>query len=280
MIKAILIPTDFSEISGYARDLAIKVAQKTNAALHLLHVIQLPSHILKTKNGELLDDGEMDVSEFIKRREEAIKRFETWVSDQQLEVIPIVRFGHVNDETVKYSELEAIDLIVMATHGASGMKELISGSHGEYVAMHSSVPVLTLKCERSEIAFKSMMLASSFLEDDIPHCERLLELQKVFDAELHLVRINTASRFLSDDEARKHMKAFAEKHSIKKVVFKIHNADDLEEGVIQYAAANDIELIAIGSMQRGGLSKIINGCVSADLVNHVYKPLLTFKLKD
>lgn len=279
-MKKILIPVDFSEISGYARDVAVKVALKFGAELHLLNVIVLPSHILKTYDGDLLDDGEMDVSSFKSQRESALKRLNSWVNNPNIHVKSVVRFGHINEETVKYSEAESIDLIVMATHGATGMKELISGSHAEYVAMHTPVPVLTLKCERSEIAFKTMMLAGSFSEDDIPHCERLLELQKTFDAKLHLVRINTASRFLADDKAISHMKAFAEKHGISNVEYAVYNADNVEDGIIQYAAGKDIELIAIGSMQRTGLSKILNGCVSADLVNHLYKPLLTFKLKD
>jgi hypothetical protein len=125
-----------------------------------------------------------------------------------------------------------------------------------------------------------MMLASSFSGEDIPHCERLLELQKTFNAQLHLVRINTALGFLPDDQAIANMKAFAEKHGISNVEYAVYNTDNVEDGIIQYAAGKDIELIAIGSMQRIGLSKILNSCVTADLVNHIYKPLLTFKLKD
>jgi nucleotide-binding universal stress UspA family protein len=171
-------------------------------------------------------------------------------------------------------------MIVMGTHGASGMKELISGSHAEYVAMHVAMPVLTLKCERDSLEMKSIVLAGSFTQDDIPHCEAVLELQKAFDSKLHLLRVNTSGNFLPDHEAISHMKAFAQKHALSNVEYAVYSDHSLEDGIIQYAAHNDIDMIAIGSMQRTGLSKFIHGCVSADLVNHVFKPLLTFRLKD
>jgi nucleotide-binding universal stress UspA family protein len=76
------------------------------------------------------------------------------------------------------------------------------------------------------------------------------------------------------------MEAFAAKQNLSNVEFAVYNDNDIEEGIIHYAAKENIDVIAIGSMQRTGLNKFINGCVSADLVNHVFKPLLTFKLKN
>lgn len=76
------------------------------------------------------------------------------------------------------------------------------------------------------------------------------------------------------------MSAFAEKHDLEDVYYAIYPAHDLEEGIVRFAAEQQIGLIAIGSMQRTGLNRILNGCISADLVNHVDKPIFTFKLQD
>ena len=279
-MKRILIPVDFSELSGYARDLAIRISKATGAEIHLLHVVPLPSHILLTPEGDLFDDGEMDVSIPKKKKEETVVLLNNWIQDASIGVTTCVCFGHVNAETVRYAERYQADLIVMATHGSTGVKELITGSHAENVSMHVTMPVLTLKCERPDLELRSIVLAGSFNTNDVPHSELLLELQKTFQSKLYLLRVNTPKDFLSDHEAISHMKAFAAKHALENVEFAVYNDLDVEEGIMHFAANENIELIAIGSMQRTGLNKFINGCVSADLVNHVYKPLLTFKLKD
>jgi nucleotide-binding universal stress UspA family protein len=278
-MKRILIPTDFSELSEYARGLALKIAKATSASIHVIHVIPIPSHILLTKEGDLFDDGEMDTKLPRQKKIEAETQIANWIP-AELNATTCICFGHVNEETVRYAEQFSIDMIIMGTHGASGMKELISGSHAEYVAMHVPMPVLTLKCERDNLEMKSIVLAGSFLQDDIPHCETVLELQKVFNSKLHLLRVNTTGNFLPDHEAIVHMKAFTQKHELENVEYAVYSDHNIEDGIIQYAAKNNIDMIAIGSMQRTGLSKFILGCVSADLVNHVFKPLLTFRLKN
>jgi nucleotide-binding universal stress UspA family protein len=76
------------------------------------------------------------------------------------------------------------------------------------------------------------------------------------------------------------MKIFAAEHGIENYEICIYNDKTVEDGIVHFVAKYDIDIITIGTNQRTGLNKIINGCVSADLVNHVYKPILTFKLKD
>lgn len=279
-MQKIIIPTDFSDLSNYGLSLAVKVADHTPSELHLLHVINLPSHILLTNDGELMEDGEMDISVPKKQKEAALLKLEAIKRQTKHAVIYCVCFGHINEEVVKYAEKTNADLIVMGTHGATGIKELINGSHSEYVAMHAQAPVFSLKCDRSDMEIKSIVLASSFKEDDLPNCEMVVKLQHAFNAKLHLLRINTKNNYLSDSEAKLHMEAFAAKQNLSDVEFAVYNDNDIEEGIIHYAAKENIDVIAIGSMQRTGLNKFINGCVSADLVNHVFKPLLTFKLKN
>lgn len=279
-MQKIIIPTDFSDLSNYGLSLAVKVADHTPSELHLLHVINLPSHILLTNDGELMEDGEMDISIPRKQKENAFLKLEAIKNQIKHTVSYCVCFGHVNEEVVNYAEKIEADLIVMGTHGATGIKELINGSHAEYVAMHAQVPVFSIKCDRSDMEIRSLVLAGSFKEDDVPHCEMVVNLQHAFNAKLHLLRVNTKDNFISDSEAISHMKAFAAKHDLTNVEFAVYNDNDVEEGIIHYAAKENIDVIAIGSMQRTGLNKFIHGCVSADLVNHVFKPLLTFKLKN
>lgn len=63
IMKKILVPVDFSDVSQFGIEIAKKVAKTTEVELHLLHIITLPSHILLDNNGDLMEDGEMDTSE-------------------------------------------------------------------------------------------------------------------------------------------------------------------------------------------------------------------------
>lgn len=279
-MKNILVTTDFSELSSYAFGLAERIAEKTGSEIHLLHIINLPSHILLSNEGELLDDCEMDTTEVRIKRFEAIEKLKEIKQRSVAKVHTHSRYGSINERVIACSKELNIDLIIMASHGVHNLMDKITGSHTEYVAMHAKAPVLSVKSDESGHDFKTILLAGSFQEDDIPNCDLVIAIQQVFDSKIHLLRINTPKNFIPDHDAKLHMKAFADKHGFKDPSFSVYNDHSVEEGIIHYAEKESIDMIVIGSMQRVGLTKFIYGCVSASLVNHSNKPLLTFPLKN
>lgn len=279
-MKKIVVPVDFTDISKYGTELAVKIAAHLDAEIHFLNIVTLPSHILLTPEGDIFEDGDFDVSVPRKLKEENMVKLKSWIEQYAPTSKSCVCFGHVNEQIMKYADSIHADLIVMGTHINMGVKELLNSSYAEYIAMHTSVPIITLKCDRSDMQVKSIVLASSFKIADIPHCEMALALQKAFNAKLYLLRVNTANDFIPDGEAEKHMKAFAAKYELQNYEIAIYNDKEVEDGIMHFVAKHDIDIIAIGSKQRTGVNKIINGCVSADVLNHLYKPILTFKLKD
>jgi nucleotide-binding universal stress UspA family protein len=276
----IIVPVDFSDISAYGTTLAVKLATHLNAEVHFLHIVNLPSHILLTPEGELFEDGDFDVSVPKQQKAAATVSMANWAQRYFPQAITCVCYGHVTEDIIKYARKNNASLMVMGTHAVSGLKEALTNSHGEFIAMHSDVPVMTIKSDRSDLPVRKIVLAGSFKQDDIPHCDIVIALQRAFDATLHLVRVNTPNDFLTEEETYRHMEAFTQQYGLSGVEFAVYNDQDVEEGIIHYVAKNNIDLIAIGSKQRTGLNKLINGCVSADLVNHANKPILTFKLKD
>jgi nucleotide-binding universal stress UspA family protein len=279
-MKKIVVPVDFSDISKYGTELAVKIAKHIDATIHFLNIVTLPSHILLTQDGDIFEDGDFDVSVPRKLKEDNQIRLKEWAAQYAPDAKLCVCFGHVNEQVMKYADELHADLIVMGTHINMGVKELLNASHAQYIAMHTAIPIMTLKCDRSDLQVKSIVLASSFKIADVPHCEMALALQKAFNAKLYLLRVNTSDDFLPDGEVEKHMKAFAAKYQLQDFEMAIYNDNEVEDGIMHFVAKHDIDIIAIGSKQRTGINKIINGCVSADVLNHLYKPILTFKLKD
>jgi nucleotide-binding universal stress UspA family protein len=278
-MKKILVPVDFSDVSQFGIDIAKKIAKTSKVELHLLHIITLPSHILLDNDGNLVEDGEMDIHELQQQKIEAELKMRNLVDTlAEFDTHTCVCFGHVNEETVKYAKKNTMDLIVMGTHGSTGIKEYITGSHAEYVAMHASAPVFTVKCDRSEMQIKSLVFTNSFSHEVKNFPAIIKDIQEAFHAEMHLLRVNTPNTFMPDDEVLVNMKKFADHYELMDVKYSVINDREVESGIEKYCLYNNVDVISIGSRQRTGVNKLINGCVSADLVNHVFKPIITYKI--
>lgn len=278
-MKKILIPVDFSDLSRHALELAMRLQQVLDAQLHFVHVITLPSHILLTPEGDLFDDDEMDITQLKLEHATAERRLSAWLQPVSPHVSYRIAYGHVNETLLQETRRIGATMVLMGTHGAFGMKELLNGSHAEYLAMHADMPILSLKGEAGK-AIRKMVLAADFTATLPKNLDLFVALRQALQAELYLLQIQLKGKKRSEVEIQQKMTAFAEAHGLEDVAYAIFPADDLEEGIVRFAADNNIDLLAIGSMQRTGLNKLINGCISADLVNHAQKPIFTFKMKE
>lgn len=146
-LKKILVPVDFSEFSGKALKYAVRFAEQFQATLILVHVVE-PVHYpesiiippaMETTNQDRLKLARTTLAEFAKQQVPA-----------GLESECIARLGQ------PYSELTAVardceaDLIVIATHGHTGLKHLLLGSTAERVVRLAPCPVLTVRAHEHE----------------------------------------------------------------------------------------------------------------------------------
>ena len=137
-VKRILVPTDFSETSDAALKYGIGLAQAFSAQLYLLHV---------PKTGVNFE-ADFPMVQFETAPQE---RLETLVGEQearQLRPEYALRIGAPSDEIVRYAGYREIDLIVMGTHGRSGMPHMLMGSVAEKVLRTAPCPVLTVRPPR------------------------------------------------------------------------------------------------------------------------------------
>jgi nucleotide-binding universal stress UspA family protein len=136
-IKTILLPTDFSKSSEAALRFACALARDYQARLLLLHVVEPPVYY-----GELGMAVPLpaDFDESLRRRLEQLVPPESGVAADTMLVE-----GNAAREILRVAEEQHCDLIVMGTHGRSGLSRVVLGSVAEDVVRHSRVPVLTLK---------------------------------------------------------------------------------------------------------------------------------------
>jgi nucleotide-binding universal stress UspA family protein len=135
-VKRILVPTDFSEASDAALNYGIGLAQAFGAQLYLLHV-----------PGETGVNFEADFP-FVQFENAARERLEALVSAQEAKRLRpeyVLRIGAPADQIVHYAEARDIDLIVMGTHGRSGVTHMVMGSVAEKVVRAAPCPVVTVR---------------------------------------------------------------------------------------------------------------------------------------
>ncbi|WP_017733977.1 universal stress protein [Nafulsella turpanensis] len=161
-MKEILDPTDYSELSGYALTLAHKFTRQSGAEIFALKVTQTAADALFTKDGQLIDSGDYDMESIRKDMDESKTAIEGWAEKYQIPVKTVVRTGKLTEQVLHCIKKEQPDLVVMGTHGLHGLRELIADSVTEQLVRESSVPVLSLKCDRSDLEIKNIVLASRF----------------------------------------------------------------------------------------------------------------------
>lgn len=141
-LQKILTPTDFSEFSKHALHYGREFAERFGATLHLLHVIDESLAMPDPLMGSPVSDIEQ---RDLQRNAEA-----SLASLPEVEGMDTVRAIHVGTpfvEIVRYAKQNEIDLIVMGTHGRSGLTHALVGSTAERVVRKAPCPVLTIRPE-------------------------------------------------------------------------------------------------------------------------------------
>jgi nucleotide-binding universal stress UspA family protein len=139
-LRRIVVTTDFSEASRKAFPYATALARKFQAGLILLYVV--PAHLPAEVShiGFVLEEKRL-----LAEARERLPAFRRAQFDPRLPVDALVASGGPAHEICRAAEKEAADLIVMATHGHTGLKHFLLGSVAENVVRHAPCPVLVVR---------------------------------------------------------------------------------------------------------------------------------------
>ena len=277
-MKKILVPVDFSEHSEYALEVAANLAKTYNAEIVTLHMMGLSQNIVNK-------DDSQGVFEAMFHMKLAKKQFEEFLDKDYLKGIKVhstVQNYKIFDELDAVAKEQQADLIVMGSHGSSGMKEVFVGSNTEKVVRSSSVPVLVIKNRIINFKVEKMVFACDFSMEFVPAYKKARELANTFNSDLQLVYINTPERFARSSE----MEARAFKFLTQAGADAIEYYDDIkyycditvEDGIFTFSNNYNASVIAVPTHGRSGLAHFFTGSIGEELVNHSDIPVLTFKI--
>ncbi len=139
-IKTILVPTDFSELSNEAVDYAYSMAKRIDAKMIFLHTLEWPDH--PDEMTPMYDEGYA----FMKDRANAMLHDLVERAEKEgLEASAALADGVPFVEIIQAARKNNADMIIMGTHGRTGLSHIMMGSQAERVVRQAPCPVLTVK---------------------------------------------------------------------------------------------------------------------------------------
>ncbi|WP_028873322.1 universal stress protein [Psychroserpens burtonensis] len=270
----IIVPIDFSQYSEYALETAAILAKRNNADLLVLHMLELDQ-------GSLISSGEDQNQQMVFYLKLAEQKFDEYLNKDFLKgvsVTPIVKHFKVFSEVAKVAEEHNADMIVMGSHGASGLSEIFVGSNTEKVVRYSEIPVLVVKQKPDKLDFDIVAFASDFSKEMI---EPYIKARHLF-SNLKLIHVNVPGEgFKSSSEIEKTVASFLQTADGNlDRLNDVHYASDytVEKGILNASNLLGADLIAVPTHGRKGLAHFFSGSVSEDVANHATLPVITFKI--
>jgi nucleotide-binding universal stress UspA family protein len=275
-MKKILVPCDFSVTATQAFKFAATIARQGKGEIVLLHIVELP----------ILRHGPVPINalekSYLKKIKEQVmadvdKMIDKW--GKGLKVSFVLDHGEVNHAIIRHIKKHKIDLIVMGSHGASGMREFFIGSNAEKIVHYSSVPVITVK-QQLKNKIQNIVFATDLTAMPSKMSERLKALQNFFKANLHIVYVNTPFNFKTDESIGLLAREFIKKNGFtRNSTFTIFNDQDEVAGIRNFAKKINADLVALPTQSKKGLSHFLFGSVAEDVTNHIKCPIWTCSIE-
>ncbi|OIN59461.1 universal stress protein [Arsenicibacter rosenii] len=281
-MKTILVPTDLSEYAKNALRVAAEVALRNNSRILLLNSNELP--VYSNPLGEYNPyDRAFDEQYQQEVRNSLQAAADTLKGDARFADLAIetaVEPGSLVSLIENTIDDKQVDLVIMGTHGASGMQEILIGSNTQKVTRYATCPVLSIPLSFSKSGFANVVFPTTLLPDQAVAFRQLAAFQKQFNFNVSLLYLNDPASLKADDVVEQRALAMAEAVGLQHVeVFaSAENVFNEEDAILRFASEQKADLIAMGTHQRTGLSHLIFGSITEDTINHTTIPVLGIPL--
>ena len=291
-ISTILVPTDLSGESHKALRYGAALAKKFSAELHVVYVEEIdyaiPGPALLGSNPLACDT------------EEARNIQEHLRAEVGTSVSPTFHghTGRAYDQICRFARELNADLVVMATHGRTGLKRLMLGSNAERVVQHSTSPMLIVReherellSDEAEVAIGAILVPTDFSASSRKAAEYAVELARQFGARVVLFHSFTVPQFVTTDPcgpqhvgpaleevqaaAEQQMQEFIDAGDLSGVNISTHVcAGAAAEQICEFAQREKMDLIVTSTHGRTGLMHVLIGSVAEHVVRHAQCPVL------
>jgi nucleotide-binding universal stress UspA family protein len=278
-MKKILVPCDFSKASKEAYKFALELSLVSQGEIFVIHAIELPM-MYETTFG--IQPYPIDPELTKKMESQATEAFQkmrqTYHSPIPIPVHFTLTYDFVLPSVRNFIQEKGIDLVVMGTHGASGLEEFLIGSNTEKVVRFSPVPVMAIRNSKTYGEIRNIVFPSTLGLNQTDLINHVVKLQEFFQAKLHIVYINTPEHFRTDDEGHEALEEFAKHYKLKNYTLNFRSNFSERDGILNFTEEVKGDLIAMATHSHKGLKHFFLGSIAESVVNHLDCPVWTYSV--
>jgi nucleotide-binding universal stress UspA family protein len=282
-MQKILIPTDFSDNAMKAAQYAAEIAAKSGAAVYLLNVIE-------------------PITDRIHQPYPLHERLEEEIASKRLSELNILKKsisqmypgiktetelakGTVTTSVLDFAESNQVDLIVMGTKGATGLKEIFIGSVAAGTIGRAKIPVLAIPDEYVFEVPDGILFATNHFEENKDMLDKIVEVANLFSASIYVaVFVDTdtaeATDYIYNTRQLKHYLDFLKK-AYPAVVFKgeLLEGSEFEDTIEKYDAKNEADIIAMITYPKSFWERLMKKSATKKMAFHSKIPVLAVPAK-
>ena len=280
----ILVPTDGSEPAAAAARHARLLATELDAAVHVLSVV---SDVGGRENPRTVAEGAAaDAASLISGED-------TSAAGTAIEATTTVREGEPAETILTHADEIGADLIVMGTHGRTGVDRVVSGSVTEHVTRHSEVPVFTVRGDAAvPTRYERLLLPTDGSSCAETAVDQAAQLATAFDATVEVVSVVDVNTVASQSELTNARQVVGEletqsETAVERVADRLREAGVTAETVVlqgtpattiaDRAEETGADLIVMGTHGRTGIGRFLLGSTTERLIRHAPTPVLSVR---
>lgn len=313
--KKILVPIDFSNYSLEALRAAIDIVKNRNAKLSVLHVVPDPSPPYDYDyEPESTPFPYIPIQQFrddLQKSAESKMKVMLAEVGHDVDIQSFIVMGNAAEEVLNFSETGQYDLVVMATHGRTGVQRFLVGSVTEQVIRHSQCPVLAIRFQEQDVSDggkKTLSLAHynptkilvpvDFSEFSLEAVQAATSISMNRNApvtalhvleELHLIEFSDEGvmPYGLDEKFKEELRTESE-NRLARLAKEVNDGISIEtrlvwgnaaDQIVKLAESEHFELIVMSTHGRSGLGRFLLGSVAEQVIRHAPCPVLAVRAK-
>jgi nucleotide-binding universal stress UspA family protein len=303
VIKRVLFATDFSACSEQARQWASFLGKRFGSSIDVIHVLEFNPGMKEES-----PVAKIYLDHYHKEFGQQLESLKILLQNEIKEVFSHQRVGLPVDEICRFAQKENSDLIVLGTHGWSGIDRVLLGSTAERVVRGAPCPVVTVRLKdpgegktlhREQKAegtdgvpsLKRFLIPVDFSDCSLEAMEYGIEIAKLFGAQVVLLHVTeprgygigfTLSHHSKDEEIHldleKRLKEYVRVFQSQglQIDYRLEGGFPVDQ-ILEESNQFPPDLIVMGTHGRKGFSKFVSGSVAEAVLRHSPCPVLTLK---
>ncbi len=271
-MKKILCPVDFSDVSYRGVNFANEIVKVTGGSLTLInlyHITPIEPGTASYLSSDIVTQAEEEARRGLQDIINGLPKGDHVIYDY------VVKYGIPEDEVPLFARRENVDMIVMGTEGAEGLKKIFMGSVTASVAEESGCPVFVVPANVEYHPIRQIVYATDLKGNETEGISFVVDLAQLFDAQISFFSIQKKHNYEEEEEFIKYATdKLLLNQSYEKISFDLNEGDDIESGINSYAKKKNADVLVLATHERSFLKKIFSRSQTKEFIYNPELPIL------